>query len=107
MVGNQGSQANAQAGVPDQACRRCVLFGCLEVAAWIISDPKAASCPPARSTWTCCSTAHSPGRHRTAASECRSGAHEDDPGWWLRSAQQTSAVDSGRVAVKPSSYRCA
>jgi hypothetical protein len=30
--------------VPDHAERRCVLFGCLEKAAWIVSDPKAASC---------------------------------------------------------------
>lgn len=49
--------------------RRCGRFGCLEVAAWIVTDPKAASWPPARATWMCSSTTPSPGSRGTAASE--------------------------------------
>jgi hypothetical protein len=32
-------------GTPDQAERRCVLFDCLEKAAWIVSDPQGGELP--------------------------------------------------------------
>jgi len=46
---------------PEQPGRRCGLFGCLETATWIISDPQGGELPPARSTWTCCSATRSAG----------------------------------------------
>ena len=37
--------AGAHPDVPDQAERRCVLFGGLETAAWIVSDPQGGELP--------------------------------------------------------------
>jgi hypothetical protein len=44
-VSRQGSAAGAASGVPAQGRRRCVRFGCLEVAAWIVSDPQGGELP--------------------------------------------------------------
>jgi hypothetical protein len=49
--------------------RRCGRFGCLEVAAWIVTDPQGGQLAPARATWMCSSTTPSPGSRGTAASE--------------------------------------
>jgi hypothetical protein len=32
-------------GMPEQTGRRCVLFGCLEMAAWVVSDPQGGELP--------------------------------------------------------------
>jgi hypothetical protein len=37
--------AGGHPAVTDQAGRRCVLFGCLEAAAWIVSDPQGGELP--------------------------------------------------------------
>jgi hypothetical protein len=66
--------------------RRYVLFGCME----------AASCPPAKSTWSSCSTTPQPGCRPTAASRWRSGVSEITSGWRAtRSVRRTRGVDKG------------
>jgi hypothetical protein len=45
MSGSQGTAAGAQAGASDQAGRRCARFGCLEEAAWIVSDSQGGELP--------------------------------------------------------------
>jgi hypothetical protein len=44
------ASAGDRPGATDRTERRCVLFGSLEVVAWIVRESKAASCPVARST---------------------------------------------------------
>jgi hypothetical protein len=39
------SSAHEHSGVSGRAERRCVLFGCLEAAAWIVSDPQGGDLP--------------------------------------------------------------
>jgi len=40
--------AGLAADHPGAIGRRCVLFGCLETAMWIVSDPQGSELPPAR-----------------------------------------------------------
>ncbi len=37
--------AGGQPAATEQTARRCVLFGCLETAAWVVSDPKGGELP--------------------------------------------------------------
>ena len=88
-------------GAPEQPEYRYALFGCVEKAVWIVSDPKAASCPPAKSTWTCCSTMPSAG---TAGQLGAGGglarmSHRRLPP--PRSAHRTPAVDKDRWLSRP------
>jgi len=44
-VSRHGNTAGATFSVPGQERRRCVRFGCLEVADWIVSDPQGGELP--------------------------------------------------------------
>jgi hypothetical protein len=37
--------AGGQPAATQQTARRCVLFGCLEMAAWVVSDPQGGELP--------------------------------------------------------------
>jgi hypothetical protein len=45
LVSSQGRTAGAPADVGEQAGRCGVRFGCLELAAWIVSDPQGGDLP--------------------------------------------------------------
>jgi hypothetical protein len=44
-AGQPASSAGDHSGISGRDERRCALFGCLETAAWIISDPQGGELP--------------------------------------------------------------
>jgi hypothetical protein len=62
-VSSQGARRVPPAG-SDRDGRRCVRFGCLEVADWMVHDLQGGEPPPARLTWTWSQRRSTAGPHR-------------------------------------------